>query len=451
MTQNILFILVDGLRADQCYGNDKESHTPFLDSLIDSGVYFSNTFSPADGTITSLNCMFNSKFQYETGIRAKKIILLENNHLQKLKELNYYTVGLIPKLTELQPLANLLENKECMYEPGPPPETLSTGMTDKISKLLTSLDNISKPWFCYIHLLDLHPLREGRSPLKIEEFEQEKFGNSTYAKTVSSIDYWLMKISKKINFDNTLFVFTGDHGERIPFGGKIDFQFEPELKQVSSIGKKLLPKASHKIGGKMMAKIKKSVGKSRVDHSNKDLTPYQKRSRDPYFTLSLHDELLHIPLLIKGKHLPSKNISQQVSNLDIFPTIFDIFGISYKKSKYRNSLFPLINNRKIPSWNIFLHTMPYQKESSLDRMGIRTSKFKYFRNSRNSKKDVHLYDLENDPYENNNIFEHNSEIIEKMEKKLYDMQKDSKKIDEKLIKEQEDHEMSQELKKMGYM
>ena len=38
-----------------------------------------------------------------------------------------------------------------------------------------------------------------------------------------------------------------------------------------------------------------------------------------------------------------------------------------------------------------------------------------------------------------------------MEEKLYDMQKDSKRIDQKLIKEQEDHEMSQELKKMGYM
>ena len=246
MKSNILFILVDGLRADQCYDNDKKSYTPFLDSLIDNGVYFNNTFSPADGTIISLNCLFNSRFQYETGIRAQKIILLENNHLQKLKDLNYQIVGLIPKLKSLQPIANFLENKECTYEPGPPPETLPTGMTDKILKLLDSVNN-KTPWFCYIHLFDLHPLREGRFPLNIEQFKSEKFGNSAYAKTVSSIDYWLMKISKKINFDNTLFVFTGDHGERIPFGGKIDFQFEPELKQVSSIGKKLLPKASHKI------------------------------------------------------------------------------------------------------------------------------------------------------------------------------------------------------------
>ena len=40
MPPNILFILVDGLRADQCFGTDKESYTPFLDSLINEGVLF---------------------------------------------------------------------------------------------------------------------------------------------------------------------------------------------------------------------------------------------------------------------------------------------------------------------------------------------------------------------------------------------------------------------------
>ena len=90
MRPNILFILVDGLRADQCYSADKESYTPFLDSLINQGVYFNNTFSPADGTIISLNCLLNSKFQFETSIRAQKIILLEDNHLQKLKNSSYY-------------------------------------------------------------------------------------------------------------------------------------------------------------------------------------------------------------------------------------------------------------------------------------------------------------------------------------------------------------------------
>jgi len=449
MPPNILFILVDGLRADQCFGIDKTSHTPLLDSLISSGVYFKNTFSSADGTFISLNCILNSKSQFHTGVRAQKVILLEDNHLQKLKNSGYYIAGLIPKFTSLKPITDYFQNENHTYDPGPPPETLTTGITEKISSLLNSLKNTS-PWFCYLHLLDLHPLREGREPLKIEEFQSEKFGNSLYAQTVSAIDYCLKKILDRINFDNTLLIVTSDHGERIPFGEKSSFNFEPEFNSATSLGRRILPKSTHNIGGKIMGKLKREIGKTKLDSSNKELTPYQKRSRDPYFTLSLHDELLHIPFLLKGLTLPSKIISDQVSTLDIFPTIFELVGIMQNNTKYSSSLVPLINNQPMTEKAIFLHTIPYEKESPLDKIGMRTSKYKYFRNSKNPKKDVHLYDLENDPYENNNISKNNFPIIEEMEKLLRDMQNNTLELDNTLSKEEEE-KISKELRKMGYM
>jgi arylsulfatase A-like enzyme len=448
MPPNILFILVDGLRADQCFGIDKTSHTPLLDSLISNGVYFKNTFSSTDGTMISLNCVLNSKSQFQTGIRAQKIILLEDNHLQKLKNSGYYIGGLIPKLTSLKPITSYFQNENHIYDPGPPPETLTTGITEKISSLLNSLKNTS-PWFCYLHLFDLHPLREGRKPLKIEEFQSEKFGNSLYAQTVSAIDYCLKKILDRINFDNTLLIVTSDHGERIPFNEKSSFDFEPEFKSATSLGRRILPKSTHNIGGKIMGKLKREIGKTKLDSSNKELTPYQKRSRDPYFTLSLHDELLHIPFLLKGLTLPSKIISNQISTLDFFPTIFELVGIMQNNTKYSSSLVSLINNQPMTEKAIFLHTIPYEKESSLDRIGMRTSKYKYFRNSKNPKKDVHLYDLKNDPYENNNISKNNLSIIEKMEKLLYDIQNNTLELDNTLSKEEEE-KISKELRKLGY-
>jgi len=449
MPPNILFILVDGLRADQCFGIDKTSHTPLLDSLISNGVYFKNTFSSTDGTMISLNCVLNSKSQFQTGIRAQKIILLEDNHLQKLKNSGYYIGGLIPKLTSLKPITSYFQNENHIYDPGPPPETLTTGITEKISSILNSLKNTS-PWFCYLHLFDLHPLREGRKPLKIEEFQSEKFGNSLYAQTVSAIDYCLKKILDRINFDNTLLIVTSDHGERIPFNEKSSFDFEPEFNSATSLGRRILPKSTHNIGGKIMGKLKREIGKTKLDSSNKELTPYQKRSRDPYFTLSLHDELLHIPFLLKGLTLPSKIISNQISTLDFFPTIFELVGIMQNNTKYSSSLVPLINNQPMTEKEIFLHTIPYEKESPSDKIGMRTSKYKYFRNSKNPKKDVHLYDLENDPYENNNISKNNFPIIEKMEKLLRDMQNNTLELDNTLSKEEEE-KISKELRKMGYM
>ena len=446
---NILFILVDGLRADQCFGTDKTSHTPFLDSLISSGVYFKNTFASADGTMISLNCMLNSKFQFQTGIRAQKIILLEDNHLKTLKNSGYYICGITPKFNPLQPISDYFQNENYAYNPGPPPETLTTGIAKKISLLLNSLRDTS-PWFCYLHLFDLHPLREDRKPLKIEEFESEKFGDTLYAQTVSSIDYWLKKISEQINFDNTLLIVTSDHGERIPFKEKSSFKFEPEFNSTTSLGRRILPKSTHKAGGKIMGKLKRTIGKTKLTYSDKDLTPYQKRSRVPYFTLSLYDEILHIPFFLKGLTLHSKIIPNHVSTLDIFPTIFELAGISQKNTKYSTSLAPLINNQQIKEKENFLHTIPYQKESPSDKIGMRTSKYKYFRNSKDPKKDVHLYDLENDPYENNNIAKNNRPTIEKMEKLLQDMQNDTMKLDNTLTKEEEEI-ISEELKKLGYM
>jgi len=449
MRPNILFILVDSLRSDQCFGDDKTSHTPFFDSLLSKGSYFKNTFASADGTIISLNCTFNSKFQSETGIRAKKLILLEDNHLQTLKDSGYYLSGLIPNLTSLKPLEEYFENNNCTFDKGPPYETLPIGMTQRILSLLNSLKN-KQPWFCYIHLLDLHPLREGNSPLNIEEFKSQKFGDSLYSQTVSSIDYNLRKISKEINFDNTLLILTADHGERIPYNDKSSFQFEPEFKSVKNIGRKILPNMAHTSSGKLFGKLKKSIGHVKANQSNLQLTAYQKRSRDPYFTLSLHDELLHIPFFISGLNLKSKIINNQVSTLQIFPTIFSLVEIPYKKIKYDESLVKLINGNDMLEKEIFLHTIPYEEKSSLDRIGIRTSKFKYFRNSNNPNKDIHLYDLENDPYENNNIAKNNSSITEKMENTLQELQKNSSKLEENLS-EEEDEIISEELKKMGYL
>ena len=447
MKKNVLFILIDGLRADQIFGEERKSHTPFLDSLRNNGVYFKNTFVPGDGTHISLNCLFNSKYQFETGIRAQKIILLDDNHIQTFKNQGYTVTGLIPRLTSFNSIKNYLENEDCTYDSGPPPETLFSGMTEKISLLLNSLKNKS-PWFCYIHLFDLHPLKEGRIPKNLESFESEKFGDSLYAKSVSSIDEGLKKICKNVNFENTILVITADHGDKIPYGEKFSFQFEPELKSATNLGKQILPKSTHNITGKILGKIKKSIGNSKSKYYNQNLTPYQKRSRDPYFTLSLHDEILHVPFFINHKELSQKIISNQISNLDIFPTLFQLLDIPFNNTKYSSSLVPLINGKEILEKEIFLHTIPYENESPLDRMGLRTSKYKYFRNSRDENKDISLYDLEKDPFENNNIAKNEPKLVMEMEKILKKLGRDFSNLKNN---SDDDDVIKEELKKLGYL
>ncbi len=452
MYPNIVFFLIDGIRADQCYGKDRSCKTPNIDSLIKNGIYFEQAISSADGTITSLNTVFSSKFQFGNSTRYQKLILKENNFLEILKKHGYHIYGASPKMTSFDPLRKYFENKNSVFDYGSPPETLSTGLTQRISQVLESKE-IQEPYFCYFHLMDLHPLREGKKSIRIEKFDNEEFGSSAYARTVSSIDHWLGKILTKIDIEKTLLVITGDHGERIPFNDKGYSDFQPKFDSATKFGRRHLPESTHKIGGKIFGRVKNTIGKAKLSYSNTELSSYQKRSRDPYFTLSLFDELVHVPLIFSGIKLPQMIIPQQVSLADIFPTIYRLVGLPpFDIVTDGRSLTPLIDGNAQKENPIYLHTMPYEKPSPLDSVGLRTSKYKYFRASADSGKNVNLYDLQKDPQENNNIAKNYPLIVEQMEKILSEtFSSSSKELEPEELSKDEEEKIRKELKKLGYM
>jgi len=90
-------------------------------------------------------------------------------------------------------------------------------------------------------------------------------------------------------------------------------------------------------------------------------------------------------------------------------------------------------------------------------IGIRTDKYKYFRNRYDSSKNVYLYDLENDPYEDNNIADKDKKVVEAMEDILksiingFSLEKGCRLeyVDENLGTK-ETNMVEKELKKMGY-
>ena len=451
MHPNIIFFLIDGLRADQVYGNNRTCKTPNFDSLIQKGMYFEQAASSADGTIISLNTIFSSNFQVAHTAKYQKIVLNENNLINILKKNGYHVYGIFPKLTSFNSLRECFENENNSYDwikPNIPPETLPTGLAKKIIQLLESKKQ--GPCFYYFHILDLHPLREGRKPIGIENFDNEKFGLSLYERTVSSIDFWLGKILEHLDM-NDIIILTADHGERIPHGGFREVDFEPKLEHTVDFGKKLLPKSAHKIGGQFLSNIRKSVGKRKLNRSNQKLTNCQKRSRDPYYTLSLFDEMIHVPLLFAGNLIKPRVITKQVRHIDIFPTICELLDVPLDVKISGKSLVSLANESLQEENPNYLHTMPYQKLSPLDMVGLRTSKYKYFRAARNLKENVNLYDLSNDPYENNNIAQTHKQLVVQFEKKILKLEKDNLSEYEEKIPDKEMEEISNELYKLGYI
>ena len=136
--------------------------------------------------------------------------------------------------------------------------------------------------------------------------------------------------------------------------------FEPKFETELNIGKKIMPHSTHKIGAKMIVALRNKIRDSRLEKVNKGSSPYEIRSRLPYVTLSIFDELIRIPLLFVGHNTPNRKIiSQQVSCVDIFPTIFEIVGINYTQKIDGRSLVPLFKDMKFEEKPIYLHTTPH--------------------------------------------------------------------------------------------
>ena len=466
MRPNILFFLIDGLRADQCFGKDKTSFTPNIDSLRKKGMYFTNAFTSVDGTLLSLISIFHSIYPIKTPEVRSKYALQKNNLLDILAENGYEINGLVSDLQSFTDYTNYFENNVKTFDYFKYVNKMdqfllntSSGVTDKIIDFLKSRTS-KKPWFYYIHALTLHPLKEyfasydsERELLNqgIKDFDNEKFGAGLYERTVSFIDHELGKILEHIDLDNTILILTSDHGERIPYDSIKTVDFQPKLEHAVDFGKKILPKSAHKIGGEFLYNIRKSVGKRKLNKSNKKLTNYQKRSRDPYFTLSLFDELIRVPLLFVGNSIKPRIITKQVRHVDISPTIYELLDIPLDRKISGKSLISLDDESSQEENPNYLHTMPYHKLSPSDMVGLRTSKHKYFRAARDPKEDVNLYDLKNDPYENDNIAETNKELVTQFEKKILQLEKDNLPEYEEKISEKELQRISNELKRLGYM
>ena len=434
---NIFFLLVDSLRSDRFF-EDKSSITPNLDKLRNSGTYFSQNISSADGTILSLNTIFTGLFPSVTGTREIKLSLEHQNYLSSLKNEGYSIYSVIPNLSSLNSLKKISE-KSIFFKGDPPADSLFDGIGDKIIEML---ETMNEPWFFYVDILDLH------WPLHVpKEFDNEKFGKDSYDRIISSIDFYIGKFLDKIDLDKTIVILTSDHGCPLPFDGKDVTSFEPNLDLGLNTGKKVMPKFTHKFGAKIFNKTRNVIQNKRLETANKNLTDYQIRSRLPPFIQSLFDEVVKTPLLFSGYKIKPMNITQQTRSIDIFPTIFDLLNFSHSKNVQGMSLLPLLNNIPFNELPCYMHTIPHEQLSDDDMVGIRTSKYKYFRHARDPSQNVHLYELSIDPLENKNIL--NSEKITEMENILSTFSNFESDIQEK--DDEEEAKIREELKKLGYI
>ena len=458
---NILFLFFDSFRADKISGPDKNSLTPNFDYIKKNGVFFDHAISSSDGSILSYAGLFSGKHPFKTGMRSPKLtgLIDTTSYLEFLKNHGYKLYGCMSKSDSLlEIIPPDFENNE---------ETTTTGLKEfKEESRRMTLDRLNskmkEPWLFLMHSGDFHfPITNPKG------FQDEKFGSDNYEKQVSAIDYWLGQVLEKVDLKKTLVVITGDHGSYIQSLNKeslnIDFQDRGDLQmKIGGISNRF-PKFLEPLKLYLFL-TRENISRKRKEKKIKDLNLKSHEVRGLLHQRSdperlLFDEKIRVPLFMIGPKVDQgMTISQQVRLIDVFPTICEIVGIPDKDEKIDGvSLYPLLENRKMGDLIAYMESSPAIIIKPVIVIGIRTDKYKYFRNRYDSSKNVHLYDLENDPYEDNNIADKDKKVVEAMEDILksiingFSLEKGCRLeyVDENLGTK-ETNMIEKELKKMGY-
>ena len=480
MKPNILFIVIDALRADKCYGNKKTSVTPNIDALIENGTYFAQNIASAPSTIQSMSSILAGLYPFECVMKQEKFFVVDHtidNYIKNLEQNNYNCYATTPKLISYLGFKKIFRKNLEAYDRT---STLYNGLGEKIVERIRS-HTMSEPWFYYLHLFDLVwiSLNARFNPNDgPDEISNDKFGINQYERIFSVMDIWLGRILHNLDLKNTLIVLTADHGTDVGVYTPTMEQKDKNYQKLranaagtnvsmmqgiaSKLPKQILPfrqKLANKYTVKKEENLKNKT-QAEVEKIEKlELSPYEKRLMK--FSVlpiqNMYDERCRVPLIFSGYNIPSGVlISEQVRSVDIFSTISDIIGLNnIDENKRGRSLLPLMQGKHLDELPVYIESaINAAKGMSDNTIGIRTSEFKYFRDKNDATKNVHLYDLRKDQLEENNIANNKNDVVIKMEKILLEILKNGNPKERKSYEEIDDEQseiIESELKKLGYI
>jgi arylsulfatase A-like enzyme len=388
--QNVILIIVDTLRADHigCYGYPLGT-TPNIDKLAAESIRFENAISAAPWTLPSVGTILSGQYPSVLGIRDSMTRLSGGFPLlaELLKQNDYETCGIISNvmLTASTGVGNGFD----LYD-----EDCSAARHRGITSPLITQKAISflrrphdKPFLLLIHYFDphyhylLHPeydfyptyqgdLESGEAIESLwgkrQTMSQDdiKYLLALYDSEVAFTDHYLGMLFSEISRlgldKNSLIVLTSDHGEEF-------------------------------------------MEKGWIGH-----------------TITLYQELLHVPLLIKTPRSEAQVVPSYVGLIDLMPTILNHLGIDVPDGLDGEAidLEAAGSPRKRP---IFSETFNPQKHrlDAAQKLALRSVLFDGQKLILDQIADTRqFYDLTSDAREQNNLAAQSSQLQEQLQEWL---------------------------------
>ena len=351
MKKNVIVILIDGGRLDRA------EKSKIFNILRSQSNYFKQTITSAPYTTAALHALFSGCYGYRTGTNSYWLSLnFQKNRFKSLvtylKDDGFYTCG--DGHSKLI-LANHGFDEFHVHD-----ET-NTDLVNHHGKLLENMviqNKEGKNFLLYLTYSSIHTGIMNQVLKKYNNFSKEYFQNrekneKVYDSLFQNAESYFEKIFNLIQNlhldENSIILVTSDHG--------------------ISIGEKIGERA---------------YGAFCYDYTVKSFA------------------------YLYAKDLPNKEISNQVCHVDFMPTILDYLGIKLDESYEKldgKSLLPMIEGEKVDEEIVYIETgspLDTNTPAKIPNVkAVRTSKWKLIFNEYNNTKE--LYDLENDPDENNNL------------------------------------------------
>jgi arylsulfatase A-like enzyme/Flp pilus assembly protein TadD len=301
--KNVLLITIDTLRPDRlsCY-SPKYVQTPVIDALAARGVLFERAFAHDPMTLPSHTNILLGTTSLVHGVNENGRSVVPKGLMtlaEWLKGKGYATAAFVGSfaLDSRFGLNRGFDHYDDHYPSKPEPgQDYAERRTDKtIAAALEWLSTRKDKWFCWIHIWDPH------YPYTPPEPYAAKFAKDPYSGEVAFVDASLEKLltmPEPMGWrDKTVIILTGDHGESLGEHGELT-------------------------------------------HS--------------YFA---YNSTIWVPLIVSGPGMKEARIRENVSHVDIFPTVCDLLGLAKPRGLQGESLAPFLAGKSRKAVPIYFEAL----------------------------------------------------------------------------------------------
>ena len=377
---NVILISIDSLRADHlaCYGYERPT-SPAIDALAAGGVLFERAVAQAPWTLPSHASLFTSLYTrtHQTGDVSRRLPPFPTLATE-LAGAGYSTMAVVGG-TFMQTEFGLDRGFEIyddeLAKAGHRQSHRAVTSPETLEKSLQLLGTSPSPFFLFVHFWDVHYDYIPPAPydtLFDPDYEGDITGHRFYGNDavnagmdpadlehilalydgeIAWVDEHVAKLLSELEArglaEDTLVVLTADHGDEF---------FEHGLK-------------GH--------------------------------------THSLYEELLHVPLVVRGPGVPSAvRVPQRVELIDVMPTVLELVGLPVPDGAQGRSLRPLLDGAPWPPRPSFAETSKARKTANKADKGYASTVYLEERKLIQYERQRHpdeVYSLGDDPGEHNDL------------------------------------------------